>query len=356
MTRTRWKLMAGVLGLSLSGLAVVASVPNRNGCQRQCGPETQVAATPASGAIAVAVARTAPQQPPVELPPPAAPVPVPPVPAQEVVGRRTVGLVSAGAPVPVPPVPAPLELPIPAKVTTPGEFPVIPAAASEKPKEAPKPDPKPTQPVPAPVTLPEITPVIPAAASATPGFTIPPQPTPTPVEVKPVVPQPVQPTLPTIEPQAPRIEPTALPAPQPQPRPEPLPAAEPMSAEKKLKVILHMGDERPRFEVRDGDEVYLKVLCERVEVKSPSDRGETMSTLRAAGRVAFVTPGGEGLCDELTVVPGTGQVLVTGKVSFKYNWGKVETTVSGDRMVFRLGTAPSMPQPTSIPASYQKSR
>lgn len=323
MTRTRWKLMAGVLGLSLSGLAVVASVPNRNGCQRQCGPEAQVAANPVPGAIAVAVARTAPQQPPVELPPPAAPVPVPPV-------------------------PAPLELPIPAKVTTPGEFPVIPAAASEKPKE--------TQPATAPVTLPEITPVapiIPAASSPLPQ----PTPTPTPVEVKPIVPQPVQatPPLPAIEPQAPRIEPTALP-PQPQPRPEPLPAAEPMSAEKKLKVILHMGDERPRFEVRDGDEVYLKVLCERVEVKSPSDRGETMSTLRAAGRVAFVTPGGEGLCDELTVVPGTGQVLVTGKVSFKYNWGKVETTVSGDRMVFRLGTAPSMPQPTSIPASYQKSR
>jgi hypothetical protein len=117
-----------------------------------------------------------------------------------------------------------------------------------------------------------------------------------------------------------------------------------------------MGDERPRFEVRDGDEVYLKVVCERVEVKSPSDRGETMSTLKAAGRVAFVTPGGEGTCDELTVVPGTGQVLVTGKVSFKYNWGKVETTVSGDRMVFRLGTAPSMPQPTTIPASHQRMR
>jgi hypothetical protein len=336
MTRTRWKLMAGVLGLALSGLAVVAGVPSRNGCQRQCEPGAQVAAAPVPGSVAVAVARVNPQQPPIELPPPAAQAPVIPVPAP-------------GVPLELP---KPVETPAPAKVTTPGEFPVIPAAATEKAKDAPKPESKPT-----PVTLPEITPIIPAIAPTS-GATIPPQPTLPAPETKPVVPQPVQPTptLPAIEPQpAPRIEPTAL-TPQPQPRAETPPAFEPTGAEKKLKVILHMGDERPRFEVRDGDEVYLKVVCERVEVKSPSDRGETMSTLKAAGRVAFVTPGGEGTCDELTVVPGTGQVLVTGKVSFKYNWGKVETTVSGDRMVFRLGTAPSMPQPTTIPASHQRMR
>jgi hypothetical protein len=116
----------------------------------------------------------------------------------------------------------------------------------------------------------------------------------------------------------------------------------PAVVEKKLKVMLHMGDDRPRFEVRDGDEVYLKVVCDKVDVKSPSDRGETMSTLRATGRVTFVTPGGEGTCEELTVIPGTGQVVVTGRVSFKYNWGKVETTVSGDKMTFRLGSTPGV--------------
>lgn len=333
MTSTRWKLMAGVLGLSLSGLAVVAGVPSRNGSQRQCAPETQVAATPATGSVAVAVARTGPQQPPIELPPPPAQAPVVPGPA-------------VGVPLELP---KPADPPTPAKVTTPGEFPVIPAAATEKTKEAPKPT---------PATWPEPSVAPPGATPPAPQATLP-----APVEVKPVVPQPAQatPPQPLIEP-LPRTELRPEPAPvqgqttlppTPQVRPEPLPV-EPMAAEKKLKVILHMGDERPRFEVRDGDEVYLKVVCERVEVKSPSDRGETMSTLRAAGRVSFVTPGGEGVCDELTVVPGTGQVLVTGKVSFKYNWGKVETTVSGDRMMFRLGTAPSMPQPATAPVNYQR--
>ena len=116
------------------------------------------------------------------------------------------------------------------------------------------------------------------------------------------------------------------------------------------------GDDRPRFEVRDGEECYLKVVCDKVDVKSPSDRGESMSVLKATGKVAFVTPGGEGECEELSVVPGTGQVIVSGKVTVKHTWGKAETTFSCDRMTFRLGSAPGMApaSPTAIPASYRR--
>ena len=93
-------------------------------------------------------------------------------------------------------------------------------------------------------------------------------------------------------------------------------------------------------------------------MKSPSDRGETMSVLKATGRVAFVTPGGDGSCEELTVMPGTGQVVVAGNVSFKYNWGKAETTVSGDKMTFRLGSAPGLlpATPAAVPATFRQTR
>ena len=141
----------------------------------------------------------------------------------------------------------------------------------------------------------------------------------------------------------------------------PTPADAPKLAERKLKVILSMGDERPRFEVRDGDEIYLKVVCDRVEVKSPGEGGASVSTMRASGKVTFVTPGGEGTCDELAVLPGTGQVIVTGKVSFTYNWGKVETTVTGEKMTFRLGSNTVTPSAaaagvTGVPASYTRTR
>jgi hypothetical protein len=41
-------------------------------------------------------------------------------------------------------------------------------------------------------------------------------------------------------------------------------------------------------------------------------------------------------------------VVVAGRVSFKYNWGKVETTVSGEKMTFRLGSTPGV-----VPATVQ---
>ena len=62
--------------------------------------------------------------------------------------------------------------------------------------------------------------------------------------------------------------------------------------------------------------------------------------LKACGKVKFNSPGGDGFCDELVIMPGTGEVIATGKVQFKYNWGKVETAVTSERMTFRLGAAP----------------
>jgi hypothetical protein len=65
------------------------------------------------------------------------------------------------------------------------------------------------------------------------------------------------------------------------------------------------------------------------------------------GKVIFVTPGGEGNCDELSVVPGTGELVVSGNVKFRYHWGKVETEVVGERMTFRLGApTPGLPSGT----------
>lgn len=304
MTLTRWKVMAGVLGLSLGGLAAMADTP-------QCPAKPTAVACPAL--------------PPVPVPPPV-PMSVP------VIGAATV--------------PAPLEIPAVPSVATPADAVVA-------------------QPVPVPPPVPQLQlpavevelklPTIAVAETA-----------PAPREVPPAI------TLapaPRVVMQAAAVDPVppippAPPVAQPVPAPNVPPVAvsspiQPTSAvaEKKLRVLLNMGDEHPRFEVRDGEEVLLKVVCEKVDVKSPSDRGESMSTLRALGKVTFVTPGGEGTCDELSVVPGTGQVVVTGHVAFKYNWGKVETEVTGDKMTFRLGTAPGMAPSsglTGTPASFRR--
>lgn len=307
MTLTRWKLMAGVLGLSLGGLAAMADTPRpapvRTG--------TPCPACPACPAAPSAPVVAAPPQFAAEPPPIAVPVPTP------------------GVVLPSGPAVAPLQLPtfevppppVPSRTFAVVEVAPAPRLVAERVVELA---------VPMTTFEPPIVPVanpVPAPAPQTLLPVPPPQPTPVP----------------------PVSTPADLPVPS-------QPAAN-VVVEKKLRVVLNMGDDRPRFEVRDGEDALLKVVSEKVDVKSPSDRGEAMSTLKAVGRVTFMTPGGEGTCDELSVVPGTGQVVVAGKVSFKYNWGKVETEVTGERMTFRLGSAPGVIPATgvqAVPASYQR--
>lgn len=295
MTLTRWKLMAGVLGLSLGGLAAMAESPDKT--QRKSPPALPVLEMPACPAVPAVGSTPAVPCPPVS--PPTFQVPPPPVPVV-----RTVAAAE--------PAPAPRPLPNVVLQAQTVEFAI-------------------------PTPPPEPTPVVPVAAPT-------PAPVPQPLPVPPPAAAPVQ---------------VLTPQPAPAPTPD-APAVQPASApEKKLRVLLNMGDDRPRFEVRDGEDALLKVVCEKVDVKSPSDRGESMSTLKAVGRVTFVTPGGEGTCDELSVVPGTGQVVVAGKVSFRSTWGKVETEITGDRMTFRLGSTPGAVQvqgsgTVAVPASYRR--
>lgn len=322
MTTTRWKLTAGGLVLALGGLAAVAGVPARS-CQpdQKAGPVVLVEAPVAPVPIPVAVTPVS-HQPPAEAPAAPAVPPEPTVPAVSTPAEASV------LPLPVvtaekksEPKPAPKE----EKVF---DLPIVPAASP-----------------PAPTRGSESLPSLPESKSVPPPEL---KPTPTPPATP--EPTPVPPSVPETKPAPPPPKPDPASAADPLLNSKPDPA--PPVAEKKLKVCLQMGDDRPRFEVRDGDEVYLKVVCHKVDVKSPSDRGETMSTLKATGRVTFVTPGGEGTCEELTVIPGTGQVVVAGGVSFKYNWGKTETTVSGERMTFRLGSTPGA-SPVTVQASHQ---
>src|SRR5205823_13232812 len=87
------------------------------------------------------------------------------------------------------------------------------------------------------------------------------------------------------------------------------PGPEPTStAAGSVRVVLKLGGGPPRFEVLAGDDALLKVVSDKVDVSSPSEKGETMSALKAAGAVRFSAPGCEGTCTALTVLPGSGDV------------------------------------------------
>lgn len=359
MTMSRWKLLAGVFGLGVCGLAALAEPACRTTGHRQqppvadAKPKSEPKPTPGG---------TAP--PPLEILPPA------------------VGEVKpAPAPAPLPSLPpAALDPKTPADPKTPTEL-TLPTMSDDKakPEQLPAFPPLPSQPSPAPnipgatavpealpgaLPLPQAVPGLPPvqAAPTTPvdNGAVPPipgsQPLPVPEtkplplpgvdsEVKPLptpVPRPVvgglRP-LPDVQP-TPPVTPTPLPLPTPTPEVKPVEARSTPTVEKRLKVTLQMGEGNPRFEIRDGEEVVLKVVSEKIDVKAPTEKGDLWSTLKASGRVKFQSPGGDGFCDELTISPGSCEVVATGKVQFKYNWGKVETAVTSERMTFRLGATP----------------
>jgi len=330
MSLTRWKLLAGIFGLAICGLAALAEPACRKLTTARQMPEEPL---PKTGALP-------PRPIEVALPKPTDMKPVPLVSPAPIEIPKTPDLPSI-SPIQVPPVvvaPVPLPVPVP-RVAAP--------IAVAKPIE---------------VKLPEVTGIIispeqfadqfakefgkPVAAPA------PAEPLKVPEDRVFELPVPTQPTRalspipapiePVFKPSQPRDTEPQVATVIPVPKSELAPPIVEVAPHKKLIVTLKMGEGYPKFDVRDGDDIVLKVISEGVEVKAPSERGESISVLKATRKVRFITPGGEGFCDELQVVPGTGEVIASGRVMFKYTWGKVETAVTSEKMTFRLGTGGPM--------------
>jgi hypothetical protein len=351
MRLTRWKLMAGVLGLSMCGLAALAEPACRSVGLTRRADEPKPEEKPVEAAKPLPLPLPVAPPPTTEVPPAVIPVfedkksdPLPKpvevkaVPMPEKNDPKLPPAVdfklledvhkTQSPPIPLPTInkdePKKVEampLPVPTRATFREPLPApVPAALG-----TPTPDPVKvdTQPIPVPAPTPIGIPqpvAVPAQA-------------PPPVDLLPVKNEKAA-TAPLPEPK----KADSLPPPSPiVPAPDaPKPAG--AVSNKKLKVTLHLSDEKPWFEVKDGDEVVLKVTADGVQLVAIAEkRSDKPSTLVAVGGVTFRTLGGYGTCDELQVVPGTGEVVVTGKVTVTSNWGKAETTATADKMTFRLG-------------------
>ena len=337
MRLTRWKLLAGVLGLSMCGLAALAEPACRSmGFARRADEPKPDAEKPADAA-------KPPPPLPSPLPPPASTeVPPPVIPTVE--DKKTA---PAPLPSPVPVDAKPIALPPVNDPKTPAAVdiklledvhkvqnpPVALPTLSEGKKADPVPLPVPSaipshEPLPTPVPVPYGTPGPDTPRTAVPAPAL--------VGIEPIVPVKSEKPLPL-----PAAE-KNVDLPLPGVTPIPSPATEAPKAagvvNKKLKVMLHLSDEKPWFEVRDGEDLVLKVTADAVNLSASAEKGKPAGVLVALGGVQFRTLGGYGTCDELQVMPGTGEVVVTGKVTVTSNWGKAETTATADKMTFRLGT------------------
>ena len=252
MLLSRWKMMAGILGISLGSLAAFAGQCPKVDTTKGALPPSVVPATASTPAtlppLPVATPATNPSTP--VSSPPALPV----IPAS-----GTLPSLPDPGPATLPPVPSPVPTP-PVSVDPPplpmtGSFPPI--------------DPVPSMPPLPGSYTPPATPAVGTTSS---------------------LPMPV-PSVPPIDTQPPATVPQVVTA-----------SAVVPVAQQKYRILLRVGEGEPVFEVRNGDHLLLKVICEKVDVKSP-EKGNGLSEVKAIGKVRFTGFGAEGTCEELEL-PG----------------------------------------------------
>ncbi len=335
MTISRYKIMAGILGVSIGGLAAVAGQCPRPTTHRSDAPPGDPKVPNAGSKPSML-----PAVPSIDLPPPAA-TPASPV-----------GVDLPALPVPsLPAVPA----------STPSKLPELPPVTPVK-AEAPK-----TPAIPTPVvipasgnTLPEVPPALPAVAvpekaptlapatppvpKTAPTAVVPSAPTIEPISASPatapatLIPAPAA-TSPVATPPA-AVPPTSVIDPAPATRPAPAQAVQAVPAANRFRILLRVGEGEPMFEVKSGDDLVMRVVCEKVDIKSP-DKGTGPSSVIATGKVRFVGFGAEGSCESLSFLAGTGEVAMSGsvRVQVKDKIGRVESELTSDRLQYRLDAA-----------------
>ena len=367
MLLTRWKLMAGVLGVSIGGLAAAASqcpkLDKTKGRQPEAPATAEAPKLPPAGPPSAPVlplpVPSAPQLAPVGVAPPAIPdakplaLPAPPAPATPSVNLPAAP--TSGS-LTLPDFPAPTTEPKAAKPDAPKAAPaglMLPAIPDMKPvAEAPKvttPPMTPPKPVAeAPKALPTadlVPPVAKPAELPSIANTTPPS---KPTATSPVVPisgaQPV-PELPSpgkpssaAAPALPLDTPVVNEVPPSKPTAAPTEAGTVKVGAVKYRILLRVGEGEPTFEVKSGDDLVLKVACEKVDIKSPEKGAAGLSAVTARGKVRFAGFGVEGTCDELSFMAGTGEVSMSGevKVQMKDKLGRVESELSTSTLKYKI--------------------
>ncbi len=129
-------------------------------------------------------------------------------------------------------------------------------------------------------------------------------------------------------------------------------------------MLMRLGDGKPRFEIRTSDSValLLKVYGEKIEMQSAPEgaKASPIAGVSAIGKVRFNGPGIEGTCDQLTVLSGTGEVMLKGNVHVKTKRGKTWNEMTTEKMIYQIGgsglSTPGATHTPVRPTAYQEIR
>jgi hypothetical protein len=308
MTNPRFTIAAGVLGMSLCGLAAIANSSGKAGSPLGCyrsgepgklvSPETQ-ATEPYQVALKVV------SDPPVDIPPVSPPL---------------IELPNLEKPTPPPPT-IPL---IPQNTVVPPLLPTIEPAQLAIPK---LPETTVVQSPPSNLIVPEIKTAPQAAAKPEVVMLELPAPTPTPTPTN-VIPQATGAVIPPL---TRAVEPTANP--------------------EGIKIIVQMNNGRPSLTILSDNAEMMTLTCEQLDLAARSPGDETVSGIKASGKVTFTAPGCQGSCDELLLNPKSWDGTMLKNVKAKCTNGNSGTELAADKMTFKLRSPRELVVPT-IPTSH----
>src|SRR5438132_290278 len=114
-------------------------------------------------------------------------------------------------------------------------------------------------------------------------------------------------------------------------------AAKPATLTGQYKLYLRMGGNgQPRFEIRDGDQLLLKVTCEQIELHGAQDGKSALPGLTASGNVKLHGSGLDGTCDQLSITAVKGEVALKGAVKLTCYRGTMSSQVVAESVMFQL--------------------
>ncbi|MFO0811396.1 MAG: hypothetical protein U0746_22430 [Gemmataceae bacterium] len=143
---------------------------------------------------------------------------------------------------------------------------------------------------------------------------------------------PLPPPTPPTAPPLPMIE-VARTVPSPAPAPMPSAAVTPMPhtlSPFPWKICLEFVNGVTQLEMRRGDEMLLRVQCEKLDLSTPS------AGLHASGKVIVSGPCLEARCEKISIAWNSGQVALDGSVYLSFQNKGVVQVMRAESLCFRL--------------------
>lgn len=122
-----------------------------------------------------------------------------------------------------------------------------------------------------------------------------------------------------------------------------------------VAMVVKFEKGKNNIELRSSIGGFIVIDCQQFLVDSDVGKGETPSSIKASGNVRFSTSGCKGSCEELVINPKTLEGTFRNAVKVIYTSGNTETQIMAEQMTFQLknNASTTIHTPLSLPSAMR---